>query len=111
MKALGIVAALAVFVAGCTHIGRPTAEQIDAAHDQRCQSWGAKRGSSEYIQCRQTLIQVHQQERSRRAAIAMRLMENDYTPPPAATYQAPIPRAVNCTTIPLGGGMSTTRCN
>jgi hypothetical protein len=43
---------------------------MDSSDDSRCQSYGAPKGSPNYVQCRMNLDNQHAQERQQRVAIA-----------------------------------------
>jgi hypothetical protein len=53
------VALLALPMCGCV-TGGPHSPQVAAIDDTECQSYGAKPGSAEYIQCRVTKKQQHE---------------------------------------------------
>ncbi|KUZ35257.1 hypothetical protein [Burkholderia territorii] len=59
---VGGVAAL-VALLGWVFSG-PSAAEVDATHDAQCVKWGAKRGSSDYIQCRATLQVNYEREQN-----------------------------------------------
>jgi hypothetical protein len=72
------------------------AQAIDSNDDSRCQSYGAPRGSQNYVQCRMNLDNQHAQERQQSIAIA-----NQNLARMQAATQAPPTYNVNvCNTAP-----------
>lgn len=87
---------------------------IETAHDQKCQQWGAKPGSGDYMRCRETLyIQAVQQDANRRQMAAAYFARQQQ---PLPVYQMPVDtptpvyRPVNCTSSRIGTIINTS-CN
>lgn len=86
-------------LAGCL----ASLEEVTAAHDQQCRSYGAQPGSDAYIQCRMMLSnQIAQANAQRRAALVGMGTAMMATPAPASP--------VVCQTTPTGFGSSQTTC-
>lgn len=111
MHRILIIAGLSLLCSGCLTT-EEQAEQAAAADDASCQSYGAKRGTDLYIQCR---MQKDQQRQANRAAVAAAIASQ----PAPQPYYAPVPmlppppvvtRPTNCMSMPMGNMVSTT-CN
>lgn len=104
---LSLVIVLAV--AGC-QTDQPTLEQrraaADAQQDQKCRSFGAKPGTSDYIRCRETLYSQAMTEEAQRRNVAAGMMFRRQQSSPA--YQMNTLRPVNCTSMRNGVMINTT---
>jgi hypothetical protein len=101
MRSWSLLIATAVTLTGCANAG-----QLAANDDDKCQSYGFAPGTQGYAQCRMSMDASRQQAAS--AAIAglangMRSVGNAYA-------NMPVQRPIQCNTIALGGGMSTSTC-
>jgi hypothetical protein len=56
---MGAAALIAAVIASCSG---PSKKEVDASQNAQCVRWGAKLGSSDYIQCRATLAVNYQRE-------------------------------------------------
>lgn len=79
---------------------------LDADQDAKCQSFGAKKGSSEYIHCRETLYtQARQEDAQRRQLAAAYILSRPMQQP----LQTPkLQQSVNCTSMRNGVMLNTT---
>lgn len=103
------LAVLAASLAACGLDPEYRARQAAAAQsrdDQACRSFGASPGTEPYVNCRLRLVEG----RGARAVASgaailtgLALIE--------ASRPRPVSAAINCTTTPLGSGMTSTRCN
>jgi hypothetical protein len=57
----GAIAAI-VIALGVKECSGPSDKEVDATQNAQCIRWGAKPGSSDYIQCRATLAVNYQRE-------------------------------------------------
>lgn len=103
---IALILACGLSLSGCAITASQERAQIDAAHDARCQSWGADPQSDAYIRCRS---QLEHSEDQRRAAIAGAFLA---TRP--QSYMLPTPQAparpsgpTNCTSQVVGNQVYT----
>jgi hypothetical protein len=104
-----IVVLLALLVGGCDLTASQERATAERADDAGCLSYGLKYGSPEYAQCR---LSKDQQRQAKQAAVLRQVIRNNQET--ANQLQpAPVPTvrpSVNCTTIGMGGGISSTSC-
>lgn len=83
-----------------------------AGDDQRCQSYGAAPGSPSYVQCRMAADQQRQAAIAQLAGNmrAQEIQRNEQFQRDQRAYQSYPRPAVSCTTMAMGGGMSSTNC-
>lgn len=81
-------------------------EEIDANDDARCSSYGLKYGTPEYAQCR---MGVDQQRQAAIAQVGANIQAQTAQQNQLLLQSRPRPQ-VNCTTVPMGGGTSSTNC-
>lgn len=63
MKTILCLSALALVVGGVfAACSGPSASEVDATQDAQCVKWGAHRGTTDYIQCRATLMVNYQRQ-------------------------------------------------
>jgi len=82
--------------------------KADADQDQKCQSFGAKAGTPEYIHCRETLYAQARNEDAQRRQLAAAYLMSRPTPQPLQVYQPPVQRPLNCTSMRNGVMINTT---
>lgn len=87
--ALGLVAAA---LSGCASMSGPTAEEIAAADDYKCQDYGYKRGTDGYAQCRMQMDQQRAQARAAMAAAYLGSGGGRVRVTPIQAYQLPAPK-------------------
>jgi hypothetical protein len=100
-----------LFVTAVTLAGCPNAAELAAADDNTCRGYGYIVGTDQYAQCRERQDLARQQAAAEgldRLNNALAAANGAYAnaPPPPPT----LPPQVHCTTVGLGGGMSTTDC-
>jgi hypothetical protein len=106
---------VAAMLCGCAN----SPEQIAAAQDEKCRSFGAQPGTQPYLNCR---LQLEQQAHERRA-LAARMIAGaadgfNFTPAPnlPAPPMAPMPtwnnpsNTIHCNSRNTGWGSSETNC-
>ena len=105
----------------CSLAGCETEEQIakrqvvhENAQSQKCEGWGAKKGTPEYLQCREQLNQqdaeADNQRRQAMVAYAMANRQPAYVNPTLTiqpTYNPPMQRQVNCNSMRMGMSIQT----
>jgi hypothetical protein len=102
-----MVLLLALLVGGCDLTASQERATAERADDAGCASYGLKYGSPEYAQCR---LSKDQQRRANQAAAVGQVNRNNQE---TANQLQPAPTvrpSVNCTTIGMGGGISSTNC-
>lgn len=70
--------------------------------DARCSSYGLRYGTAEYAQCRMSV----DQQRTAAISQAFRAQQPAYQVPPLGSARP----SINCTTMAMGGGASSTTC-
>lgn len=100
---------MAVLLAGCQTSGQvPTAEQVAATQDTQCQSFGHRKGSPGYANCRQMLYLEEERRREQTIAYVERLQATR-PPPPMQIDQSPPRPSLHCTSI-VNAGVGQTNC-
>jgi len=107
MKLWLLLLVVAITLGGCA-----SAAELAAADDNTCRGYGYIVGTDQYAQCRERQDVARKQanaaalaDLSDTIAAANSALAN--TPPP---QPLPAPQRLNCTTTPIGGGMSRTTC-
>ncbi|WP_293678343.1 hypothetical protein [uncultured Phenylobacterium sp.] len=88
MRYVGILLGMAL--AGCA--SSPTAEEIAASDDYRCQDYGYSRGTEGYAQCRMQIDQQRAQARAAMAAAYLGAGGGQVRRTPQQAYQLPTPK-------------------
>lgn len=108
---ISVVVLMSMVVAGCASLAGPTPEQIAAAQDAECRSYGAKPGTDAYVDCRMRLVQMEQQ---RRTALATAIISRPRPEPYMVVVPTPAPITttprINCTSRTIGSTVYTD-CN
>lgn len=97
---------LATALLGCQTAG-PTAEQVAAAQDAQCASFGHRKGSPEFANCRQMLFMQEERRREQTFAYVERLQAN--RPAPMQIDQSPPRSSMQCSTT-MSPGSAQTNC-
>lgn len=101
-----IAAAAALALAGCSSLRGPSADQLAAAQDAQCRSYGSTPGSAAYVNCRTQLAgQYAEAEQRRRIAIADGIAAH-----PVEFHPLPVKPTINCTTNTYGSQTVYTSC-
>lgn len=99
---------MTALLTGCQTSGPgPTAEQVTATQDAQCQSFGHRKGSPGYADCRQTLYLQEERRREQAIAYVERLQAN--RPAPMQIDQSPPRPSLHCTST-MSAGVGQTNC-
>jgi hypothetical protein len=97
MRKFALFACIGLSIAGCQTIEERRAE-IDRADDQRCQQYGARRGTQAYIQCRTDLDRNRAIETANRRPVVVQTIGVGpvYRPVYGPGFCRPTPWGVRC---------------